>query len=125
MKRRKRKEQPIKFTLRFYPGQDDDLIDWLEKLEGDVMGAKTQRVKDALRSSVDGQPAPGEVPVSPASPGVDLAEMRQVVEAAVVSAIARCGGLAAGGVSPAPAEQDEEADRLLAALDASLMLGDE
>lgn len=116
---RKRKRGEIHLSLRLYWGQDDDLIGWLEKFDGQPYGVKTQAVKEALRRNLG---AGGEQAAA-AQPAVDLAEVRRVVEAAVTSALARFEGQVHGVAAGVPGE-DDEAEDLLDALGDSLVLGD-
>lgn len=117
--RRKRKRvTEVRLQLRLYPGQDDDLIEWLTQLDG-CYGVKSQAAKGLLRQSIRGgergQPAP--------VPTVDLAEIRRVVEAAVAQALARFEGQVARAAPAAPL--DDETEALLDSLEAALVLGDD
>ncbi|MBN1814552.1 MAG: hypothetical protein JXA14_22120 [Anaerolineae bacterium] len=120
--RRRRSQQPIKFTLRFYPGQDDDLIRWLDGLDEKQVGAKAQTIKEMLRQVLGSKAIQGA-----RSAGVwDLAEVRRVVEAGVTSALARLEGQRIGCARPVQAdEDDDEVEMLLGALDQSLVLRDD
>lgn len=115
----RKRQQTVKLTLRLHPGRDDDLIRWLESLDGLHFGAKTQAVKDALRRGIEG----GSGLPGPAPP-VDLPEIRAVVEAAVEQAMARFEGRVLA-VSSAPPEADEEVEALLDGLGANLVLEEE
>jgi len=90
---RRRKPNEIRLHIRLYPGQDDDLIQWLEQFNDKPYGAKSQAVKEALRRSI-GQPDQPIDPIHQVNPlnRVTLAEVRQVVEAAVATALARFEG---------------------------------
>ena len=120
MTRRRRGPRPIKFTLRFYPGQDDDLIRWLDELE-EHLGAKTQAMKDAVRRGMRTDSLQATV----LAPALDLVEIRQVVEAAVASALGRFEGQVVGAKVTTPAEEDEEVEDLLEGFQYSLVLGDD
>ena len=120
MTRRRRGPRPIKFTLRFYPGQDDDLIRWLDELE-EHLGAKTQAMKDALRRGLRTDLLQATAP----PPELDMVEVRRVVEAAVVSALGRFEGQVVGAKGTTPAEEDDEVEDLLEAFQYSLVLGDD
>ena len=124
MPRRRRRERPIKFTLRFYPGQDDDLIRWLDGLDGEQIGAKTRAMKEALRNGTHAGNADA-IQAAGGAPALDLAEVRQVVEAAVASALGRFEGQISGATVSAAVEEDDEVEDLLGALDRSLVLGDD
>jgi hypothetical protein len=120
----RRGSHPIKFTLRFYPGQDDDLIRWLDGLDGEPIGAKTQAMKMALRRGTDA----GQVEAvqgTGTAPVLDLVEVRQVVEAAVASALGRFEGQLAGSAASAAVEEDDEVEDLMHAFEESLVLGDD
>ena len=121
---RRRRSRPIKFTLRLYPGQDDDLIRWLDGLDGEPIGAKTQAMKMALRRGTDA----GQVEAvqgTGTAPALDLVEVRQVVEAAVASALVRSEGQIAGSAPSAAVEEDGEVEDLMRTLERSLVLGDD
>ena len=121
MTRRRRSLRPIKFTLRFYPGQDDDLIRWLDGLEEEHIGAKTQAMKEALRRGLGTDPLQAKV----AAPALDLLEIRQVVEAAVASALGRFEGHMVDVGVATTTEEDDETEDLLEAFRQSLVLGEE
>ena len=121
---RRRKPNEIRLHIRLYPGQDDDLIQWLEQFNDKPYGAKSQAVKEALRKSVsDDHPDHRVNPVNPMIP--TLAEVRRVVEAAVATALARFEGQVSGAVPATPPEEDEETEDLLDSLEAALVLGDD
>jgi len=129
MVQRRPSARPIKFTLRFYPSQDDDLIRWLDELGEDRLGVKNQAVKERLRMTVG-----TELPqTTVAESALDLVKVRQVVEAAVASALGRfqsaCAlqgkGQVVGAVSTTMAEEDDEVEGLLDMLEQTLVLGGE
>jgi hypothetical protein len=114
--------RPVVFKIRFYPGQDADLIRWLGLLDGEPYGAKTQALKETLRRGL----AAGEpVPVVAPAPVLDLVEVRQVVEAAVASALGRFEGRVVGVVPATTKEQDDEVEDLLDRLEQALVLGED
>lgn len=133
MTRRTPGPQPIKFTLRFYPGRDDELIHWLDELDGEYIGAKTRAMKEALRRGLRFEPLQATV----AAPAVDrsakscqdtlttsLAEIRQVVEVAIASALGRYQGELSGpAAATTTAEEHDETEDLLEAFKDSLILG--
>ena len=127
MTRRKSGPRPIKFTLRFYPGRDDDLIHWLDELDGEYIGAKTRVMKEALRRGLRAGPlqatVSAQVPDRPAESTASLAEIRQVVEVAVASALGRYQGEVTGPARTTTAEEDDEMEDLLEAFKDSLVLG--
>lgn len=102
--------------LRLHPGQDDDLIRWLEQMDGRHYGAKSQAVKEALRRGIIGQMPQNS---APATPAVNLGEIRAVVEAAVESALVRLG---AAITVDSTDQQDDETEALLNSLDAALII---
>jgi len=104
----------MEIKIRLYPGRDDDLLHWLNEIEGQH-GAKSQAVKEALRRGL-GMNSPAAL----AGAAVDMAEIRAVVEAAVEAALARLEGAVIA--RPAPDSADDEAERLLDALGESLVL---
>jgi hypothetical protein len=120
MTRRRRGPRPIKFTLRFYPGQDDDLIRWLDELE-EHLGAKTQAMKDALRRGL----RTDSLQATALAPELDMVEVRRVVEAAVASALSRFEGKEVCAKVTTPAEEDDEVEDLLEGFQYSLVLGDD
>lgn len=109
----RRKQTEIR--VRLYPGQDDDLIRWLSRLDGRPYGLRSQAVKEALRRGIGAGTGPAT------GPAPDLAEIRAVVEAAVEQALARLGRPS----SPTRPETDDEVEALLDGLEASLVLEDE
>jgi len=118
---RRRKPTEIRLNIRLYPGQDDELIRWLEQFNDKPYGVKSQAVKEALlRGMGSGNPGQGD-----AAPAVDLAEVRQVVEAAVATALARFKGQVSGAVPATPPEEDEEVEDILDQLEAALILDDD
>lgn len=109
-----RRSRTVRLDIRLYPGQDDDLIAWVQGLVHEPHGAKMQRLRAALRQGLTGGSGA-------ASAALDMAEVRQVVEAAVSTALARFEG----SINPAaqrPATRDAEADALLSDLGSALLL---
>jgi hypothetical protein len=123
----KHEHQSIKVTLRFRPSQDDDLIHWLRSLDNLHFGAKSQAVKDALRRGMGSGnfEQSSELPSNSAGVALDLAELRQVVEAAVDTALGRFEGQIGGGTRAATKEEDDETEALLDDLQAALVLEDD
>lgn len=113
--RRRRRE--VHLSIRLYPGQDDELIRWLEQFDGRPHGVKSQAVREALCQGI--KPAQGQ---AAAAPALDLAELRQVVEAAIASALARFEGQVIGA-AVATSVKDDETEEILNALGAALVLG--
>jgi hypothetical protein len=118
----------LRYELRLYPETDADLIVWLAELDKQPHGYKTQIVKETLRKGLS-SPLPVPAPAMPETLDVQavvdrlLPELRPVVEAAVLSALARSGGVI---VAAAPASTIEESTAsLLTDMVAGLMLEDE
>lgn len=118
---RTRKAPPIKHTVRFYPGEDDDLIDGLDELAAQPGKTINQIFKDALRQLLRG--AGLDEPATQVEAAINLAEIRQVVEAGVESALARFDGQIRAS-SPI-ADEDYEAEAWLDGLGTELVLDDE
>jgi len=109
-----RRSRTVRLDIRLYPGQDDDLIAWVQGLAHEAHGAKMCRLRAALRQGITG--GGGSVPAA-----LDLAEVRQVVEAAVSTALARFEGNAITAAQR-PAAEDAEAEALLNDLGGALRL---
>ena len=118
MPRRQRGKVEIK--IRLYPGQDDELIQWQAQFEDQPYGVKTQAMKDALRKGIGAKTFQASV----TAPALDLAEVRQVVEAAVASALSRFEGQVVGVGGGTPIEEDDEVEDLLDAFEGSLVLAE-
>ena len=119
--RRKSRLPPIQVILRFYPGQDDDLIHWLDGLDEGSTRTKTQALKETLRRGIGVEALQATV----AAPALDLVEVRRVVEAAVTSALSRFEGEVVGAAATTPTDEDDEVEDLLEGLQYSLVLGDD
>ena len=119
MPRRQRGKVEIK--IRLYPGQDDELIQWQAQFDDQPYGVKTQAMKEALRQGVGVETQQ----VTVAAPALDLAEVRRVVEAAVVSGLSRLEGQVLGATAATPAEDEDEVEDLLEGFQYSLVLGDD
>jgi hypothetical protein len=123
----------VEIRIRLHPGQDDDLIPWLKQLDHQPYGVKTQAVKGALRRGLGAErvqiSAPPIMPEHPADLSrQSLVEIRQVVEAAVTSALSRftctleAGGRDGGTTTT---EEDDPVEDLLDTLGKALVLDDE
>ena len=114
MPRRKRPDYE-EIRVRLYYGQDDDLIEWKHGFDDHFLGAFPRAVRGALRKAI-------KAPETSSSPvDIDLASIRQIVEAAVESALKRYGG----PVEPtprAPDQEDEETTDLLDTLGSNLLV---
>jgi hypothetical protein len=112
-------------NLPLYEGQDDDLLAWWTSLAQEPHGAKVVELKAALRRGLTNAERPTQSqPIPPPVP-LDLAAIRQVVEAAVTA------GMTAtltqlGPFQPLPQTQQpknhEQTADLLAALGTALLL---
>jgi hypothetical protein len=71
----------LKLTIRFYPGQDDDLIAWLEEMRASY-GKKGETVKDVLRKGLG---TTGSSSAMPLDTGSLLADIRQMMESSLAS----------------------------------------
>jgi hypothetical protein len=123
----RRKQSPREIRVRLRPGQDGDLLAWWEQLDDQPYGVKSQAIKEALRRGIGRHPRElGATSQSTTSaPVLDLAGLRQVVEAAVAQALARFEGqMGAGAAAPAPSD-DDETEALLDNLGAALVVADE
>jgi len=117
----RRKRGTVEIKIRLYPGQDDELIQWHAQFDDQPYGAKTQAMKEALRKGV----GVGALQAAVATPALDLAEVRRVVEAAVVSALGRFEGQVVGAAAATPAEEEDEVEDLLEGFQYSLVLGED
>ncbi|MBN1139655.1 MAG: hypothetical protein JXM73_23990 [Anaerolineae bacterium] len=127
-------QKRVEIKIRLHPSQDDDLIPWLKQLDHQPYGVKTQAVKGALRRGLGAEreqtSAPPTMPEHPAELSrQSLVEIRQVVEAAVVSALSRFaftleGGDRDGGTTTTT-EEDDPVEDLLDTLGKALVLDDE
>ena len=128
-------QKRVVIKIRLHPGQDDDLIPWLKQFDHQPYGVKTQAVKGTLRRGLGAERVqtltPMPVPEHPADLSrQSLLEIRQVVEAAVASALNRFAfTLEAGGSADGDArtttEEDDPVDKLLDTLGNALVLDDE
>ena len=123
----------VEIKIRLHPGQDDDIVSWLKQLDHQPYGVKTQAVKGALRRGLGTERLQVQriapMPEHPADLSKEsLAEIRQVVEAAVTSAFGRfacileAGGVADGATTT---EEDDPVEDLLDTLGKALVLDDE
>ena len=106
----------IQIITRLYPGTDDDLLEWYAA-QGDHYGARSHAIKQALRRGIAAANAPPPSPPMGGKQAIDLGEMRDVVEAAVVTAMSRYSVAANIGDDEA-----EETEQLLDDLGKALIL---
>ena len=127
--RRKSRLPPIQVILRFYPGTDDDLIQWLDGLDEEPTRTKTQALKETIRRGIGVEHglsgAKGPLQATVVAPALDLVEVRRVVEAAVTSALGRIEGQVVGAAATTFAEEDDEVEGLLEGFQYSLVMGDD
>ena len=74
--------KPLKLTIRFYPGQDDDLISWLGDMQISY-GKKGEAIKDTLRRGLG--TTSGDSSSPPIDTGSLLADIRLMFESALAS----------------------------------------
>jgi hypothetical protein len=113
--------------LRFYPGQHDDIIAWLRQFDGKPHGAKSQGAIDALRRGMGAGISEhcSEMPGNSAGvAALDLGQLRQVVEAAIDTALGRFEGQISS-TKVTIQEEDDETEALLDNLEAALVLDGE
>ncbi len=115
-----RRKKRVEHKIRLYPGQDDELIRWMASLDDLPWGEKSQRVKEALLRGISNEHS-REPAATPAA--FDLAEIRQVVEAATESALVRFGGRITTGDDAI--DEDDEVETLLDNIGAALTFGDD
>jgi hypothetical protein len=114
-----RRKKQVEHKIRLYPGQDDELIRWMASLDDLPWGEKAQRVKQALLRGID-----DDHPREP-NAAVNLAKIRQVVEAAVSSSLARFEGQMIGVAVAVEGQADDETRALLGDLGAALIFDDD
>lgn len=114
------KQPAIRLHVRFYPGPDDDLIQWLAQLDEHPFGGRAQAIKEALRRGIGFESAQSPTGI----PALDPADLRQVVEAAVASALLQAGTPLALAPAADQLESDETED-LLDSLEQVLVLRDQ
>lgn len=102
----------LKLTIRFYSGQDDDLIAWLEEMSASY-GKKGETVKGTLRKGLGAADSGSAVALNTDSL---LADIRQVME----STLASYAFQPAVQVEAKP--QEEAAEERLSRLDLALSL---
>ena len=115
-----RRKRLIEVRVRLYHDRDADLIGWIEQYDDRPFGAKSQAIKSALRQAIDGE----TLDKSPAGTGLGLAVLRQIVESAVDSALARWNGIGAH-VKSEESDEDQEIQTLLKSLGRNLILDED
>jgi hypothetical protein len=103
----------LKLTLRFYPGQDDDLIAWLNDMRASY-GKKGEAVKDTLRCGLAAQ---GEHPATALDTSGLLADIRLIMESVLASHVVQSAPQA-----QAQGQETQLAEERLALLDQDLTL---
>lgn len=136
----------IRCRFRLYPGQDDDLIEWVKSLDNLPYGGKGQAIKEALRKglgfSVQGSTGAGELGSSPHAPTHPreaspkggssqaqdelLLDIRRVVEAAISEALNQMPFEISPASGPASqirdADEETRVDQLMAEMYHNLLL---
>lgn len=115
-----RRKRLIEVRVRLYHDRDADLIRWIEQYDDRPFGAKSQAIKVALRQAIGGETA--DKPSS--GTGLDLVVLRQIVESAVDSALARCDRVTSHVRSEEWGE-DQETQTLLESLGRNLILDED
>ncbi len=114
----------VKLTVRLDPQEDADLVAWIEDVKRRGYGALSREIKAALRAIHQGQN-----PTRSSHPGLTeqdrnvlLGDIRQVVEAAIASALGEVTGTQAAPRSP---HAEEDTTALLDALGEHLLLDED
>ena len=124
-------QKRAEIKIRLHPGQDDDLIPWLKQLDHQPYGVKTQAVKGALRRGLGTERMQSMAPPPASKHLIDLSrqslvEIRQVVEAAVASALSRFAftleAEGRDGSTTTTTEEDDPVEDLLDTLGKALIL---
>ena len=103
----------LKLTIRFYPGQDDDLIAWLEEMRASY-GKKGETVKGTLRKGLGATESRSAVQLDT---GSLLADIRQVMESTLASYAFQPAAQAEAKV-----QEEDVAEERLSRLDLALSL---
>ncbi len=144
-----RRNESLRLEIRFNPREDADLIAWIEELKGRPHGYKSQEIKDTLRQGrnqgqkLSARSAPAAASLTLDVPGLAdtllkalvpgltdqlsvnlLAEFRLLLEAAVLSALARSGGMAGASV-PAATPSAAQSEDLLTSMVSGMLLEEE
>ncbi len=144
-----RRNESLRLEIRFNPREDADLIAWIEELKGRPHGYKSQEIKDTLRQgrnqgpTLSARSVPAAAPVTLDTqalaetlskalvPGLTdqlsvnlLAEFRLLLEAAVLSALARSGGMSTTA-SPTTAQSTAQSEDLLTSMVSGMLLEEE
>ncbi len=104
-----------KITLRLRPGEDDDLLAWVDGLRL-PHGKKGEEIKDTLRRGIGSEEA---APAAQLDAGNLLADIRQVLEATLSTQLANLSLRANAPVSDT--EDDEYANACLDQLGDALL----
>ncbi len=117
--------------IRLMPGQDDDLIAWLQALADEPQGVRGQRYKEIVREGlrVTGElPWQGEVRGPAVGAAVDhealLGDIRRVLEAVIESRLGR-GAVIATGTDEAGEPVTQDAGDWLESVMGGLLLGED
>ena len=102
----------VQINIRLYSPEDDALLKWYAA-QGDHYGGRTHAIKQALKQGISAS--------AEQTPALDMVEMRNVVEAAVTTAMARFDVTAING-NGNDEDENEKAEQLLANLGNALTL---
>lgn len=116
-----RKPKVRREAVRFYPGPDDDLLQWLATLDTLPFGGKSQAIKEMLRRGL-GTGTPSATPAAPAA--VDLSGWLPEIRRALAAELDQRQFTAAGTPPVAHPDEAAEAEALLEQLTANLILED-
>ncbi len=103
----------LKLTIRFYPGQDDDLIAWLEEMRASY-GKKGETVKGTLRKGLGTADSGSAVQLDT---GSLLADIRQMMESTLAS-----HAFQPAVQAEAKSQEEDAAEERLSRLDLALSL---
>jgi len=113
-----------KLTVRLDPQEDADLVAWIDELKRQGYGALSREIKSALRAIHQGQDPSviGQLGLTGNDLNALLREIRQVVEAAIASALE---GVTVRQAAPRTPQAEEDTSALLEALGEHLLLDEE
>ncbi len=111
-------EKSTYLRVRLHPGQDDRLIAWIQSLDDQSYGVKSQTIREALLRGIGASPDPAAQTIPSSAPDLDefLPQMRRVVETAVGDALARNGVRLTPGPQNDPVDESEEVAAILDAM---------
>jgi hypothetical protein len=114
-----RRKKSRQILLRFYPGQDDELIAWLDQFDDRPYGAKSQAIKEALRRGIGAVTDPGGL-------AMDEDRLLQLIKTGVLGVlVAYLGPRDSRASLAAQTVEDDEIEGLLDHLGASMTISDD